>query len=245
VLHRAHTPSSLAPGSTDCHNWLLLRSCRGGSKVRHVGLVEWDDVSSPFQVSRRDLLPHVTRQHLGAPRGIGPRALPFDDKLGDRACRLEFIRQNWNQIRSHRSARGHGRQHGRGDGCCGCRWRGPGFAVCDVPLRRQLRPSVYAAYTGRFALVKPVDPGNPAIAETVAEWAATKGTVGIRLFLVPAVSADPAETGLNRVLAAAARHSAPVNIACPGAHGIVAKATLVAHLVAALAGNAESATNLP
>jgi L-fuconolactonase len=76
--------------------------------------------------------------------------------------------------------------------------------------------SVRAAHPGRFALVKPVDPGNPAVAETVAEWAATKGTVGIRLFLVPAVSADPADPGLNRVLAAAAQHSIPINMACPG-----------------------------
>ena len=60
--------------------------------------------------------------------------------------------------------------------------------------------SVHAAHPGRFALVKPVDPGDPAVAETVSGWAATKGTVGIRLFLVPAVSTDPADPGLNRVL---------------------------------------------
>jgi L-fuconolactonase len=99
----------------------------------------------------------------------------------------------------------------------------------------------YAAHPGRFALVKPVGPGNPAVAETVAKWAATKGTVGILLFLLPAVPADPTETGLNRVLAVAARHSMPVNMASPGAHGMVAKTTLAAHLVVALAGNAGSA----
>ena len=76
--------------------------------------------------------------------------------------------------------------------------------------------SVRAAHPGRFGLVKPVDPGDPAVAETIADWVATKGTVGIRLFLVPAVSTDPADPGLNRVLAAAARHSIPVNMACPG-----------------------------
>ena len=47
MLHRAHT-SRLASGSMDRHNWLLLRPCRGVSNLRHVGLVEWDDVSSPF-----------------------------------------------------------------------------------------------------------------------------------------------------------------------------------------------------
>ena len=60
VCHRANTPSRLATGSTDSHNRLLLRPCRCGSNLRHIGLVEWDDVGSPFQVRRRDFLPHVT-----------------------------------------------------------------------------------------------------------------------------------------------------------------------------------------
>ena len=60
VCHRANTPSRLATGSTDSHNRLLLGPCRCGSNLRHIGLVEWGDVSSPFQVRRRDLLPHVT-----------------------------------------------------------------------------------------------------------------------------------------------------------------------------------------
>jgi L-fuconolactonase len=41
---------------------------------------------------------------------------------------------------------------------------------------------VYAAYPDRFGLVKPVDPTDPAIIETIADWAATEGTVGIRVF---------------------------------------------------------------
>jgi predicted TIM-barrel fold metal-dependent hydrolase len=39
---------------------------------------------------------------------------------------------------------------------------------------------VYAAHPSRFRLVKPVDPTDPAVADTIADWAATKGTVGIR-----------------------------------------------------------------
>jgi L-fuconolactonase len=74
--------------------------------------------------------------------------------------------------------------------------------------------SVHAAHPGRFALIKPVNPGDPAVAETIADWAATKGTVGIRLMLLPSVPGDPADPGLNRVLAAAARHSLPVNLLC-------------------------------
>src|SRR4051812_8417597 len=71
---------------------------------------------------------------------------------------------------------------------------------------------VYAQHPNRFALVKPVDPGDPAVAETIAEWAATPGTVGVRVMLNSVASPDPADPGLERVLAAAARHSLPVNL---------------------------------
>jgi L-fuconolactonase len=75
---------------------------------------------------------------------------------------------------------------------------------------------VYAAHPSRFRLVKPVDPTDPAVAETIADWAATKGTVGIRLFLRDTASTDPADPAINRVLAEAGRHSLPVNLACTG-----------------------------
>jgi predicted TIM-barrel fold metal-dependent hydrolase len=75
---------------------------------------------------------------------------------------------------------------------------------------------VYAAHPGRFGLIKPVDPSDPAVADTIAEWAATKGTVGVRIMLRDEVSADPADPGINRVLAAAARHRLPVNLLCWG-----------------------------
>ena len=44
-----------------------------------------------------------------------------------------------------------------------------------VSLRRQLRAEVYAAHPGRFGLIKPVDPNDPAVADTIADWAATQG----------------------------------------------------------------------
>src|SRR5438105_235102 len=34
---------------------------------------------------------------------------------------------------------------------------------------------VYAAHPSRFRLVKPVDPTNPAVADTIADWAAAEG----------------------------------------------------------------------
>jgi L-fuconolactonase len=75
---------------------------------------------------------------------------------------------------------------------------------------------VYGVHPSRFRLVKPVDPTDPAVTDTIADWAATKGTVGIRVFLRDNVSTDPADPAINRVLAAAAQRSLPVNVACAG-----------------------------
>jgi L-fuconolactonase len=76
---------------------------------------------------------------------------------------------------------------------------------------------VRAKHPGRFGLIKPVDPTDAAVADTIADWAATDGTVGIRLMLNrEGISTDAADPGLNRVLAAAARHSLPVNLMCTG-----------------------------
>jgi L-fuconolactonase len=75
---------------------------------------------------------------------------------------------------------------------------------------------VYAAHPSRFRLVKPVDPTDPGVADTIADWASTHGTVGIRVMLRDELSPDPADPGINRVLAAAARHSLPVNLLCWG-----------------------------
>src|SRR5215471_15289054 len=52
---------------------------------------------------------------------------------------------------------------------------------------------VYAAHPSRFGVIKPVDPTDPAVAETIADWAATTGTVAIRLMMNPGVSTDPAD----------------------------------------------------
>ncbi|WP_428486225.1 amidohydrolase family protein [Rhodopila sp.] len=73
---------------------------------------------------------------------------------------------------------------------------------------------VHAAHPGRFGLIKPVDPADPGVADTIADWAATKGTVAIRIMLREDVPTDAADPGLNRILAAAARHSLPVNLLC-------------------------------
>ena len=75
---------------------------------------------------------------------------------------------------------------------------------------------VRARHPGRFALIKPVDPADPDVADTIAEWKTTPGTVAIRIMMTRGVSEDAADPGLNRVLAAAARHALPVNLLCWG-----------------------------
>ena len=75
---------------------------------------------------------------------------------------------------------------------------------------------VYRQHPGRFGLVQPVDPSDPAVAETIADWAATPGTVGIRLFLNRGAVPAAADPGLNRALTTAARHALPVNLMCTG-----------------------------
>jgi L-fuconolactonase len=76
--------------------------------------------------------------------------------------------------------------------------------------------AVYAAHPGRFGLVKPVDPNDPAVAETIDDWASTRGRVAIRIMMTPDVSTDAGDPGINRVLASAARHGLPVNLLCRG-----------------------------
>jgi L-fuconolactonase len=75
---------------------------------------------------------------------------------------------------------------------------------------------VHAKHPDRFALIKPVDPNDPAVVETIADWAATKGTVAIRIMMRDNVSTDSADPGINRVLATAAQHDLAVNLLCWG-----------------------------
>src|SRR6202049_2672635 len=52
---------------------------------------------------------------------------------------------------------------------------------------------VCAAHPGRFGLIKPVDPADPAVEEIIADWAKTEGAVAIRLLLPYGTSKDPAD----------------------------------------------------
>src|SRR5262249_57769100 len=73
-----------------------------------------------------------------------------------------------------------------------------------------------AAPPGRSALVTPVDRTDPAIGGTIADWAKVDGAVAVRIMMPRGVSEDPADPGIGRVLAAAARHGLPVNLLCWG-----------------------------
>src|SRR5436190_951738 len=75
---------------------------------------------------------------------------------------------------------------------------------------------VQRAHPGRFALVKPVDPDDPAVADVIADWKKTPGTVGIRIMLTKEHGREraPSDPGLERILRAAVRYDFPVNILC-------------------------------
>jgi L-fuconolactonase len=77
---------------------------------------------------------------------------------------------------------------------------------------------VQRAHPDRFAIVKPVDPDDPAVADVIAEWKKAPGTVGIRIMLTkePGRDRDPTDPGLDRIGRAAGKHDFPVNILCWG-----------------------------
>jgi predicted TIM-barrel fold metal-dependent hydrolase len=71
---------------------------------------------------------------------------------------------------------------------------------------------VQRAHPGRFALVKPVDPDDPGVADVIADWKKTPGTVGIRIMMTKEAKREPNDPGLDRILRAAVQHDFPVNI---------------------------------
>lgn len=75
---------------------------------------------------------------------------------------------------------------------------------------------VHAKHPTRFGLVRPFNPADPAVAEQIADWKSKKGAVGTRIMMNRGVSEDPADPGLTRMLAAAAKHSLPINMLCWG-----------------------------
>jgi predicted TIM-barrel fold metal-dependent hydrolase len=72
--------------------------------------------------------------------------------------------------------------------------------------------SVQKAHPGRFAIVKPVNPDDPAVADVIADWKKTPGTVGVRIILTKEAKKEPNDPGLERIIRAAIKHDFPVNV---------------------------------
>ena len=75
---------------------------------------------------------------------------------------------------------------------------------------------VHKQFPNRFALIKPVNPNDPKVGETIEEWAKMDGTVAVRIMMNADVSSDPADPGINKVLATAGKNDLPVNLMCRG-----------------------------
>ena len=70
------------------------------------------------------------------------------------------------------------------------------------------------AYPGRFAIVKPVNPNDPAVDEIISEWKKTPGAVAVRVMFALQRAEDLNSAGIDRILRAAARHDLKVNLQC-------------------------------
>jgi len=75
---------------------------------------------------------------------------------------------------------------------------------------------VQRAHPHRMAIVKPLDPDDPAVDDVVADWKKTPGAVGIRIMLTKEHKVDPNHPGLDRIARSAVRHDFPVNMLCWG-----------------------------
>jgi predicted TIM-barrel fold metal-dependent hydrolase len=73
---------------------------------------------------------------------------------------------------------------------------------------------VQRAHPERFAIVKPMDPNNPAADEIIAEWKTVPGAVAVRVMFALQAAGDLNLAGIDRILRAAARHGMPVNLQC-------------------------------
>ncbi len=76
--------------------------------------------------------------------------------------------------------------------------------------------AVQRAHPGRFAIVSPMNPDDPAVEEAVAEWKKQPGAVAIRVLISESSGNDPNAPGIPRILRAAARHGLLVNLQMGG-----------------------------
>ena len=72
--------------------------------------------------------------------------------------------------------------------------------------------AVQRAHPDRFAIVKPVNPDDPAVGDVIAEWRKQPGAVGVRIMLTREANRAPDDPGLDRICRAAAQQNFPVNV---------------------------------
>jgi predicted TIM-barrel fold metal-dependent hydrolase len=71
---------------------------------------------------------------------------------------------------------------------------------------------VAKAHPTRMAIVKPVDPDDPNVADVIAEWKKVPGAVGVRIMVPKENKRDENDPGIARILRAAAHNDLPVNM---------------------------------
>src|SRR4026209_2829586 len=71
---------------------------------------------------------------------------------------------------------------------------------------------VQRAHPGRFAIVKPVNPDDPAADDTIGGWKKPPGTGGGRIRLAKEAKRAPDGPGLDRIVRAAVKHDFPINV---------------------------------
>jgi predicted TIM-barrel fold metal-dependent hydrolase len=80
---------------------------------------------------------------------------------------------------------------------------------------------VQQAHPDRFALVKPVNPDDPAVGDVIADWKSTPGTVGVRVMMpnegeLGHPATNYGQSGVDLVAREARRHDLPLNVHCWG-----------------------------
>jgi predicted TIM-barrel fold metal-dependent hydrolase len=72
---------------------------------------------------------------------------------------------------------------------------------------------VQRKHPGRFAIIKPVNPADPAVGEVIAEWRKQPGAVAVRIMMTTREAGLRADDpGVERIAREAARHDFPVNV---------------------------------
>ena len=75
---------------------------------------------------------------------------------------------------------------------------------------------VHSKHPGRFGMIKPVDPSDPAVNEIIQDWFHQTGTVAIRIMMAHGASVNIGDPAIGAIMKTAARCSLPINLLCWG-----------------------------